>query len=67
MIEISSNETTGLSVDVIQASELFVNTARGLEDKTLWTLLMFVASNMFLQHLDIFYDKKDPIPQFTDV
>jgi len=49
------------------AAAAYLAAARALTDESYWPVKMFVATNMFLEHLDIFDGDADPLPRFVDM
>ena len=56
-----------LADDARDAAAAYLAAARDCSDKSFWPVRMFVATNLFLEHLDIFADAEDPVPQFIDM
>ena len=56
-----------LAPEVRAAAAAWLAAARALTDSSFWTVKMFVASNLFLEHLDIFDRNDDPVPLFVDL
>ena len=54
-----------LDLEVRNAAKCYFDAARGLRDRSYWPVRMFVATNLFLRHLDIFDNNQDPEPQFV--
>ncbi len=58
---------TALAVEAKTAAQAYLSAVRALDDKSYWPVRMFVATNLFLEHLDIFDGKADPVPLFADM
>jgi len=56
-----------LDFDVNDAAKRYLDAARNLGDRSYWPVRMFVATNLFLRHLDIFDNDQDPGPQFVEL
>lgn len=56
-----------LASEVKAAAEAYISAAQSLRDSSYWSVRMFVATNLFLEHLDIFDGDKDPVPLFVDM
>jgi SAM-dependent methyltransferase len=53
-----------LAEDVRAAADAYLMSARALGDRSYWPMKMFAATNLFLEHLDIFAGERDPAPLF---
>lgn len=51
----------------VAVTERFTVAWQSLTDKSYWPLKMFIATNIFLWHLDAFVKKEDPVPLFVDI
>jgi ubiquinone/menaquinone biosynthesis C-methylase UbiE len=56
-----------LSPAVKRAADGYLAAARSLTDASYWSVKMFVATNLFLEHLDILDGEADPVPLFIDM
>lgn len=56
-----------LNKDVKKAADAYLAATRRLSDKSYTAVRMFVATNLFLRHLEIFDDSRDPDPQFAEM
>ena len=54
----------GSEVDprVIRAADAYIQAAKGIKDESLWALLMFTNTNIFMWHIDAFARDFDPVP-----
>ena len=57
---------TELDPSVRAAADRYMAACQSLEDASYWSVRMFVATNLFLKHLDIFDNETDPNPQFVE-
>lgn len=56
-----------LAPAVKQAAGSYLDAALSLSDASFWPVKMFVATNLFLEHLDIFQGTDDPVPRFVQM
>jgi len=52
--------------EAVKSTQEYLATARALQDRTYWPVLMFVSTNLFLWHLDAFKKLDDPTSEFAD-
>lgn len=57
-------QAADLDPKINAAAKRYLNAALALKDSSYWAVRMFVATNLFLRHLDIFDNDADPDPQF---
>jgi ubiquinone/menaquinone biosynthesis C-methylase UbiE len=49
----------------VRATEEYLTTVKAIEDESLWAVLMFANTNLFMWHIEAFAGDGDPVPAFV--